>query len=353
MIEKGKIANRQAMLLLVSGILATGLLIFPSLISAEAKQDAWLAVCLASGVGLAVIWVITSLSPRFPAQTIVEYSEAILGKILGKAAGSLFVWFFLLLTALAIREFGEFMITVFMEETPLSVFVFSMLAVAAFAVYGGLEVIARVNEMMFTLIVCAFLIFMLLAVNQVEPVRLTPLLANGIGPVFKGAYTASGWFGEMLAIGFLYPYLNRPALARRSGFCSIIIQLGIFIIAVTVSIMVFGPVETGRMQFPAFMVARNISVLSIFEHTEAIFMLLWIAGMFAKISIYFYFTALGTAQWFKLEEYHRRVKFYCLSQQLRINQLHSLSMEPVCPYNRTGTTDTPVNCSRIRREKEG
>jgi spore germination protein KB len=303
MIEKGKIANRQAMFLLVSGILATGLLIFPSLVTAEAKQDAWIAVALSSLAGLAVIWVTVSLSSRFPAKTIIEYSEAICGQIPGKAVGAVFIWFFLLLTALAVREFAEFIRAVFMEETQLAVFISSMLVIAAYAVYGGLEVIARVNELMLTLVLLAILLFMALATNQMDPARLTPVFAAGTGPIFKGAFVASGWYGEVLALAFLFPYLNRPALARRYGIGAVGILLGVFIIAITAAIMTFGPAETGRMQFPAFMVARNISIMGIFEHTEAIFMLLWIAGMFAKITIYFYISVLGAAQWLQLIDY--------------------------------------------------
>jgi spore germination protein KB len=302
-IEKGKISNRQAVLLLVAGVLSTGLLVFPSLITAVAGPDAWLAVSLAAGVALVVILITVSLNTRFPGKTIVEYSEDILGKLLGKTVGAVFIWFFLFLTALAVREFGEFMTTVFFEETPLVVFASSILLVAALAVYNGLEVIGRVNEMMLALVLIAFFFFMLLATNQMEPDRLTPVLAGGLPPLLQGAFIASGWFGEVVAIGFLAPYLNHPALARRIGVLSILILLGILIVAVVAAVMSFGPAQSGRMQFPTFMIARSVSIMNIFERAESTFMLLWVAGMFAKITVYYYYTALAIGQWFKLNDY--------------------------------------------------
>jgi spore germination protein KB len=303
LIEKGKISSRQAVLLLVSGILATGLLIFPSLITAVAGPDAWLAVGLASGVALVIILITVSLNTRFPGKTIVEYSEDILGKLLGKTVGAAFIWFFLFLTAIAVREFGEFMITVFFEETPLVVFVSSLLLVAALAVYNGLEVIGRVNEMMLALVITAFFFFILLAANQMEPARLSPTLATGLSPVLQGAFTASGWLGEVVAIGFLVPYLNHPALTRRIGVVSVLILLSILIVAVMAAVMCFGPAQSGQIQFPVFMIARNVSIINIFERAESFFMLLWIAGMFAKITVYYYYTTLATGQWFQLNDY--------------------------------------------------
>jgi spore germination protein KB len=303
MIENGKIANRQAMLLLVSGILSTGILIFPTLTTAAANQDAWLSVVFAAGLGLITVLIMIALGRRFPDQTIVEYSEDLLGKLLGKAAGAVLIWYFLYLTAIATREFGEFITTAFMEDTPPSVFVFTILSVAALAIYSGLEVIGRVNEFMLSLTIFSFFLFIFLAVSQMDPARLTPVLSDGLGPVIKGAIPASGWFGELIVLGFILPYINRPALAKRSAIMAVLILLIIQITAVAASIMTFGPAQTGRMQFPAFMITRNISIMGIVERNEAIFIVLWVAGVFVKIMVYYYVIVLATSQWLQLRSY--------------------------------------------------
>lgn len=303
MLEKGKISNRQAMMLLVTSILGTGLLTFPSLTTAEAKQDAWITVVIAACVSLVIILITVPLGWRFPGKTIVEYSEEILGKFLGKIVGLIFIWFFLYLTALVMREFGEFIVTVFMEETPLIVFIVTLLFAAALAIYGGLEVISRVNEMMLLLVIISFFFFMFLAFGEMDPARLRPILAEGMLPVFKGSLPAIGWLGEVVSIAFLLPYLNRPALARRSGSMAVLILLAIHLVVVVTSIMVFGAAQTGRMQFPAFMIARNAGIAGIFERSEALFMLIWVGGVFAKIAIYYYVTVLAASQWLKLSSY--------------------------------------------------
>ena len=303
MIEKGKISNRQVMLLLVTSVLATGLLTFPSLTTAQAKQDAWLSVIIAAIIGLTTILVTVSLGWRFPGKTIVEYSVDILGKIPGKVIGFIFVWFFFYLTAIVVREFSEFIVTVFMDNTPIIVFISTILFACAIAIYCGLEVIARVNEMMLTLVIISFLIFMSLAVGQMDLARLTPVLAEGIIPVLKGAIPAAGWFGEVVTIAFLLPYINRPELAKRAGIMSIFILCFLHSVGVVASIVVFGAEQTGRMQFPAFMVARNVSIAGTLERVEALFMLIWVTGVFAKITIYYYVTVLAASQWLNLISY--------------------------------------------------
>jgi spore germination protein KB len=84
---------------------------------------------------------------------------------------------------------------------------------------------------------------------------------------------------------------------------AVIVLIVIHITAVSATIMSFGAAETGRMQFPAFMLARNISLMGIVERAEAVFMVLWVAGVFAKIMIYYYVAVLAMGQWLKLRSY--------------------------------------------------
>ena len=50
-------------------------------------------------------------------------------------------------------------------------------------------------------------------------------------------------------------------------------------------------------------VGRYANLGGFFENMEAVIMAVWIAGAFVKISVFYYVTALGTAQWLNLSDF--------------------------------------------------
>jgi len=60
-----------------------------------------MVIVLATVTGIGIALLYTALGLRFPRQTLVQYSQLILGKIPGKTVELLFIWFALHLGALA------------------------------------------------------------------------------------------------------------------------------------------------------------------------------------------------------------------------------------------------------------
>lgn len=303
MLEKGKISGRQACLLLILGVLPTALMSLPAITTTEAGPDAWLSMILATLVGGSVILTTVTLGLRFPEETIVEYSGKIIGHFPGKIIGLLFVWFFLYLNAIVIREFGEFIVTVSMPETPIIVFITTILLISAMAVRSGLEVLGRISIIIFSVIVISFMTMTILITKDLDFSLMTPVLARGFIPPLKGALPPGGWMGETVAIAFILPYINKQKVAYKYGIAAILILAIFLLLAIVLAIATFGAEQVARIQFPTYAVARYISLGNIIERMESLMMLTWVAGVFLKISFYYYITVLAIAQWLKLRDY--------------------------------------------------
>ncbi|MDN5362830.1 MAG: hypothetical protein PWP70_1877, partial [Moorella sp. (in: firmicutes)] len=141
--EEGYISARQAAILLWFAILPTAILFLPSLLALQAQQDAWLATIMAALIAGVVALIVYLLAYRFPHYTLFQYCELILGRWLGKTTSLIFILAFLLLNAVVIREFSEFLTVAVMPETPSLFFTISIAVVAVYAARNGLEVIAR------------------------------------------------------------------------------------------------------------------------------------------------------------------------------------------------------------------
>ena len=303
MIEGGKISSRQLLWLLITTILSTAILFLPSIVVAEAKQDGWLSAIFATFVGLLVVLVVSTLGLRFPQQTIVEYSEIILGRFLGKIVGLVFIWFFLHMSAIVVREFAEFMVVSFMPKTPLMVFILTFVLLSAFVLRGGIEVIARTNEVFFPVVFFLIIIVTILVVKDADFTRLMPVLERGISPVLKGTLIPSGWQGEIVVLAFLLPYLNRIHEGRRAGSLALLVVGFFLVLAEVLTVAVFGAEVAARTLFPTFDMVRYISIAEFLEHLDPFFMIFWIGSVFIKITLFYYITCLAIAQWLNLRDY--------------------------------------------------
>lgn len=304
MLEDGKISHRQVIFLLSGTILATAAIGFlPSLIYREAAQDSWLSVFLMVMFGTAVGLIIVRLARRFPEQTIIQYAGLVAGRIPGKIIGLIYILYFLFfINTLVIRFFGELLVNIFMPETPLVIFLAGIVFAAAYAVRCGLEVLARANEILHPVALSIALLLVVLLFPEMEFKNFTPVLENGIMPVFKGTYLALVYFGEVIALGMLLPYLNQRRQMEGIIFKGFLLIVLFQLLSVLTSIAVFGAMMA-RIEVPAILGARLISIGGLIERVEPLVLLMWIMAAFVKVSVFYYCGVLATAQWLHLKEY--------------------------------------------------
>ncbi len=301
--EKGKISPRQAGELMFITTTSAAILLMPAITAEAAGRDAWLSVMAGTMSGFVPLAIITWLSSRHPGRTLFQYCEDILGRIPGKAVALSFVWFFLHVNAIIVRQFGDFLATAFLPETPLSVFNFSLVLLAALATHYGLETIARANEFIILLVVSSLLTIVTLSVVHWDPRTFFPIMAEGAGPVFRGALLPAYFSGQIITLAVILPYLTRPGQGVFSGAAALLGTVIILTTGVIAVQAVFGPEFTAAMRFPIHLFVRTINIGDVLTRFEPLVMVTWVAGVFVKASVFYYCAALGLAQVFGLGEY--------------------------------------------------
>ncbi|WP_161486059.1 GerAB/ArcD/ProY family transporter [Desulfotomaculum copahuensis] len=298
--DKTRISDRQTIFLLVNLVGATALIALPVVASGYAGRDAWMTAVLGTVNGFLVAFLVGALGREFPGQTIVQYAVSILGKIPGKAVGLLYLFFFIQPPAIVVREFGELLAVSMLPTTPQILFAMLIVSVSAYALYYGLEVLARVNELLFPLIIVLFLFILFSVAEHMEPANLLPVMEHGIKPVLLASLGPASWRGEIILLAMFLPMLARPERGARDAVISTLAIGMVLFVAMLVITMVFGA-STARLSFSVYELAR----LSTFVATrlDAIWMIIWIVGIFAKIGLWYYCAVLGTAQWLNLKDY--------------------------------------------------
>lgn len=356
---KEKISSLQMIYLLVNVVGATAMVFLPSLVAAVAGRDTWLTPVLATIPGIYVVYVIAALGRLFPAQTLVQYSETILGPWLGRLLGFLYVVFFLHVNGLILREFGELMSSTILPRTPQVALVSLMASLCAFAIYEGIEVLARVMELSYPLMLVLFSFLLVLVAGHMDGTNLLPFLEHGWKPVLLGSLDPVAWRCEVFLLGMLFPYLAKRELARRDGVIAVIAIGFIITVDTLASTAVFGP-TTGRLTYPTFEMVRMAGLGTFLSRLDAIWMIIWIVSIFGKVGLFHFATVVGAANLLKLEDYRPLVVplsillvALALGQFDNVAEMTSWIVGPWIPYAYTFEIIIPTLLLAVARFKKG
>ncbi|SFJ70919.1 GerAB/ArcD/ProY family transporter [Thermoflavimicrobium dichotomicum] len=303
MIEKGRISPFQVAVLMYPTIVVTALLIVPSMTAKHAERDMWISPIWASSIGFLTVYVAYQLHKLYPKQTVIEYSEKILGRFLGKMVGAIFLFHYLHTIGIVFREYAEFVKENFLFKTPLLVMILGMIFVCTYAVTGGAEVLGRCGEVFVPIGLFLLVSIILLLIPDMKFEYMFPIMEEGITPSIIGSFVPQGWFGEFFLISFLLPAMKGQENRMKWGMISVFAVMLTMILFNFVSLFLFGDI-TKHITYPVIKAVRYISIADFFEHVEALVMAIWVLGAFLKICVFSYAIVIGMAQWLNLSHYH-------------------------------------------------
>ncbi|WP_026572945.1 GerAB/ArcD/ProY family transporter [Bacillus sp. UNC438CL73TsuS30] len=306
MVEKGRISSLQMALIMYATVVATAILYIPYITAQHAKRDLWLSPIWGSVSGFLIVYIILKLYKLYPKKTLIEYSELILGRILGKFIGFIYLFFLLHDTAIAFREYGEFIGSAFLHKTPMVIVTASIALSCAIAVHGGIEVIGRCAMIFMPIVLVLYILIYVFLIPDLNFKNLFPIMQDGWIPSLKGSLAPHAWLSQFSLLSFLLPFLTNQKSARKWGLFSVLACVVTMVFINLGNLFLFGEIIT-NIQFPVFEAARFISIGSFFEHIESIVIAVWVLGGFVQLSSFFYMLVLGTVQWLKLPSYKQMV----------------------------------------------
>nr|WP_275942536.1 endospore germination permease [Paenibacillus alba] len=295
-VEKKEIISRGSFAVLITFfMIGTSILITPSALAHEAKQDAWLACLVGIGMNGLNAFLYVVLGERFAGQTLAQYCEIILGKWFGKAVCLAFVLFFYLLASLMMGDLGFFITSQIMQETPIEMLQILFTLIVVMAVRSGFVVYTRAAVVFFPWLIILFLLLIVPLLPKFNMNNFLPVMEYGVKPILRGGFSFYG-LQEMSVLLMFYPFVAKMR-GLRSGFTAGIGVGGAILFITTVgSIAVLGEALTTNQLFPAYTLAKNISIGHFLERVEGILISIWVLSIFIKIVLTFHASLLGFVQ---------------------------------------------------------
>ncbi|GIO34386.1 MULTISPECIES: GerAB/ArcD/ProY family transporter [Paenibacillus] len=302
MVEKGKISSGQLALLLYSLMAYDGLLLIPKIAGEAAGRDLWLSPIWSHLAGIFFVLAMLRLNRMFPEETIIGYSKRIFGKILGKAAGLVIIFYAAYLTSVILRIYSDFISSVFLENTPPLVISGGIMFLVAYAVRGGVEVLGRLAQLFLPVTIVVFVILSVLTIPEWAVSNAFPIMGKGPVPSLKGAIVPFTWFSGYLLLGLFFPLLSskrRAALFVMAAWFGEMLTLAA---SGLVSVFLFGE-YAGTLNYPFIEVVRYIGLGEFFQHIDALLLAVWLPGTFIELSTYHYAAVTAIAEWSGLKDY--------------------------------------------------
>lgn len=294
-----KISAMQLCLLFIANRVAIMTVFLPG----SGIKNAWISALLSGCGGLLLTWMIVKLAQYYPNQTLVQICITLLGKWVGGVFVFLFLWFFLDISTIIIRQFAEIITTAIMPETPLAFFIIFIVIAVIFAVHRGMEAILRTNAIMLPVSLASILILLVLVRKEISFDALKPLFEDKWISIFENSVVSLAWFGEIIILPMFFPYVQDKNKVLSYSLYSVLISTTFLVLLVITVIGVFGVEEANNLTLPVFSLVRMVSVANFLERIEAVMVAVWISLLYTKISIYLYAGVIGVGQWLHLKSY--------------------------------------------------
>ncbi|MBW7456122.1 endospore germination permease [Paenibacillus sepulcri] len=295
MIGSERISIRAFTILTFFFMIGTSILIAPNGLALAAKQDAWLAAIAGIAINLILVWLYAVLGERHSGQTLVEYSQTLLGKWAGKLVGLLFTLFCYLLAALMLGDMGYFMTSQIMTETPIEALQILFVICIVLVVRQGFTGYSRASEILFIWVVLLLVLFTAPLLPIFDSGRLRPVLEFGLMPILDGGSHFFA-FQEMAVLLMVYPFVV-SSKGRKNAFAIGTALGGLVLILTTLgSIGVLGEALTANNLYPVYTLAKNIKFGRFIERIEGLMIFIWVCSIFLKITLVFHSSIIGFSQ---------------------------------------------------------
>lgn len=276
-----------------------------------AKQDAWLSMLVGGVVSLALNFLVVHLSILHPNQTLIQFSQTLLGKWLGRiiVLPYLIAWY--ILPAIILRSFGDFIHLILLEQTPVWIIMIPLIGVMTYLTYSsGITGIGRFCGLVGPIIILTLLVSFILNVQNIELHHLLPVFSDsGWMNILKGSLAPAYWFAGPFTLLVIVSFMQKPQKAISKSMLGVGITVFMVLTATLMVLMVYGPDLSAKLRFSYFASVRTINILDFIQNVDIFIMFIWVFGVSAQLSLYLFIASYETAHWFKVKDWRRIIWF--------------------------------------------
>ena len=267
------ITSKQLIFIIIGAQTGIGIFSLPRLVSAEAHQDAWLVVLLGALVPLLILIIIERLGRRMPESSFVGMNHLLFGRWLGSAMVFLFVVYVVFFQSTVVRLFTEITIAFLLPRTPAPVVALMVVLGAVYIINKGARVVARVNEVLFWIILPLLFIIMAPLINA-DYTEILPVGEAGVKALAQGVLSSSNAYAGMEVLLVFYFLVKSKGEIIKAGILGLGWTTLAYLIVTLVCLLVWGSEIIQVINWPMLTVLKTIK-FPVLERPEILMLAVW------------------------------------------------------------------------------
>jgi spore germination protein KB len=290
------VSYNQVLLLLIGYRIMVGLTYMPSVNIPPGNQDIWIVSLLSIVYVLIFNIPLIYLSNKFSNLNLLELTEKIMGKVIGKLIGIFYFLTLLFINTLFVGILIEILNSAIFPLSPTWFNTFIVILTSCYVSFKGLNTIARLVEVIVPVVMFIIFLLIMLGYKNYNFGELLPILKDS---TFKeiniGAMEISLRYFDILVLTMITPNLMVKKDLNRIFVKSILYSVPIIILLIIVTQMTLGVEFTKHVNFPFLTFTRMLSIGEI-QGFDSFYIVSWIMGNVLRVSGYLYFTSVSLGQ---------------------------------------------------------
>lgn len=302
MIKEGKFGPQEAISLITITIVTMVFFTSPSSLARVVGTATWYMTLISAATAALGFTFVYLLLKRFPGKNIVEIFEITLGRFLGFIFSGLLLALFLLCPATLLRDFTEIMkVYVFPLSPPSYIMGFFIIGVILLGILG-LETQARFSRLVAPILLVAFVAALILASQNYDLYKLTPILGYGIKSTIYHGLTRSSVYGFVVILAVIASSLQGTKHIKKIGYISIVAS-GILVSAAVLAFTLTFPYSTAEeVTSPLYQMMALIDYGRFVQRFDALFFFIWDISTLIAVSLELYIAASIYCKMFRIQD---------------------------------------------------
>lgn len=271
---------------------------------AEAGKDSWISILLATAVMIPVIIMYITILTSYPGMDLFQVIEHVFGRAIGLLLNIIYIFFAATLSGFIIRNFGEFVKSVSLNETPINVILLFVSIVVIYGLKGGIEVLGRWSGLIGPILIILTISTMVMLIPNSDLNNLRPIMFRGINPIIEGSFFVISFpMAELVIFMMGFSSLKNKREIWNVYLKGFFIGAIMIFMATIMEIIVLGENTYSAAAFPSYSAVRRIDFGNFVQRVEIIMATTFFCGGFIKSSMCCLGACKGISQVFKFEDY--------------------------------------------------
>jgi len=296
------ITNRQIAFMIFAVVVGYGIINLPNNAAAAAGTGAWIPILFNTVIIVLFTYFMSYLGYNHENQTLFEYGQKLMGKILGKIITVIYMLYFLIVLSYLIRSYSEIVTLIFLPKTPVWVISLILLLVVGYALTKNLGTIARLTEIYVFLVIIGFVFIQIIIATQGEIVNIRPILGSeGITSYAKASFELFlPYLGLEIIMFIPLTKVKNKSIAKYTTLSIFFIGL-LYIFVVESTISVVGIEDVVNYNASIFKVLKGIDLtyLEALRRLDGLYFIFWTMNSFCENCILSYLILSSSKKFFK------------------------------------------------------